>query len=166
MSDAANQERALEILACPHASESEWLAALALLDGKLPAARKNHFKNYVLLCKRTTGLFLAYLALFMIYGAFQPLSASCTILAISLVAWAFLEASTGLFTVLCLFVLISNMGNILTLHPELQTTWMVILINLFFYSRYSFTPLCFSPAQKFIESRSAKSSRALPSKSN
>lgn len=150
MVDSGSRKRALEILANPLSKESEWLGALAILDGKVPVDRSKSTRKYKRFLKRVAGLSVAYTALFSIYGMIFYGSGFYWTLIPAAILWAVLEASAGLFTALAVYVMLSNLGSILTLSPYYQTTWMVILINVFSYARFSWRPYVFVPIRRLI----------------
>ncbi len=151
MADSVTRKRALEILADPRSKENEWLGALAILDGKIPPrSRKYLLKKIERFFKRSTGLAVLYTGIFSLYGLIvfgQPFYWS--IIPAALI-WATLEASFGAFTLLALIVMLTHLGSIVTLNPYYQTTWMVILLNIFVYAKWNWRPYVFVPVRKII----------------
>lgn len=151
MADAASRKRALEILADPRSKESEWMGALSILDGKVPATRKKDYRKWTRFLKRVSGMALVYTLFFSIYGLVVYGSGFYWSMIPAAIIWATLEASFGAFSLLAAFVMLSNLGSILSLSPLYQSTWMVILINLFIYSKFNWRPYVFVPVRKLVE---------------
>lgn len=150
MVDAQTQKRALEILANPQAKESEWMGALSILDGKVPLKSKKSYLKWSRFAKRVSCLALVYTVFFSAYGMLAYGQGFYWSMIPAAIIWATLEATFGAFTLLAAWVMFSNLGSIVTLSPYYQSTWMIILINLFAYNHYNWRPYVFVPIRKLV----------------
>lgn len=151
MADHASRKRALEILADPRAKESEWMGALSILDGKIPNAIKKRDRKTARFIRRVALMSLTYVAFFTTYGMlFYGYGFTWSMIPAAVI-WATLEALFGGFSILAFIVMLSNFGSIIALSPYYQTTWMIILINVFFYTKGNWRPYIFVPISKLAE---------------
>lgn len=150
MADSPTRKRALEILADPRSKENEWLGALAILDGKVPADRRKLRRKFNRFLKRAGGLSIIYMLLFSVYGTLVYGQGFYWTLIPAGLIWGTLEASVGLFTMLAAYVFLSNLPSILTLDPAYQTTWMVVLANLYVYRKWKWQPYVLVPVKKVL----------------
>lgn len=151
MVDAATQKRALEILANPLAKETEWMGALSILDGKVPVKSRKCYKKWSRFAKRVSALALVYTVFFSVYGLVVYGQGFYWSMIPAAIIWATLETTFGAFSLLAAWVMFSNLASILTLNPYYQSTWMVILINMFAYSRYNWRPYVFVPIRRLVQ---------------
>jgi hypothetical protein len=153
MGNNISRKRALEILADPHAKESEWLGALSILDGKLPALDRN--KKTARFVRRVASLTLMYTALFystsLIDQMFFQQFSSYTLWYIAPIAflWALVETCTGLFTLYAAITLAAfYWTSLMSFNPVVHTIWMIILLNISLYFKWRWAPYVFVPIGK------------------
>ncbi len=152
MADPASRKKALEILANPHAAEEAWLGALSILDGKVPAKRSSAEKKLARFLKRMSGLTLLYAIL--IFGwsmvTFGHSIYSLPYILATATAFAMLEASTGLFSLLAMGLVLSSL---LSGNAPYPTMCLVLLINFCAYATWNWRPYIMVPIRKAVETR-------------
>jgi hypothetical protein len=137
--------RALEIVRDPTATEEQWLAALQVLGPRLPRQSRRGLV-LVRLAKRMAMLLTVYSAIFGAtslidalfvhrYSVYGPTH----ILAISLF-WSTIEATTGLFTLFCVVVLLTSLPQLFVFDPVFQCIVLILAINVAAWRHPVFRP--------------------------
>ena len=140
--------RAMDIVADPHAREEEWLRALAVLGDRLPCPRKKKvWSRLTRVAMRIATLTAVYSTVFSISlwldHTFVHQYAVYTIgfvLPMSF-AYAILETIGGAMTFVAAVAILQAPNKLLGFDPVFHVTWIMILFNLFAYSRLRWEPL-------------------------
>ncbi len=163
MADSESRKRALEILANPHSHEHEWMGALSILDGKLPARKTSAELKLARYLKRVAGLTVVYTVLIFAWSVFQQGEAiySLPFILATATAYAMLEATAGLFSLLALWVIVSSLSSFSAPYP---TTWLILAVNIFAYTKWNWRPYIFAAINRLAASQN--NFKLLSTKSN